>query len=186
MTENHETPVSFRACALSDKQQLRDIAEETYRDAFGAHNTQADMDEYVRNSFSLARMEEELKNPHSRFIYALQNGEVAGYIKLNFAPAQTELNDDTALEIERIYVLKHCQGQSIGQQLVNHAIQLAQAQRLQYIWLGVWEHNPRAIRFYQRNGFRRFSQHIFKIGQDEQLDYLMRKELAPPDSCQQE
>ncbi len=46
------------------------------------------------------------------------------------------------------------------------------------IWLGVWEENPKAIRFYEKNGFVPFSRHIFKMGDEEQTDIMMRKIIA--------
>ena len=48
---------------------------------------------------------------------------------------------------------------------------------MKYIWLGVWEENPRATRFYQKNGFVAFGKHIFKLGDDEQTDILMKRPL---------
>ena len=46
-----------------------------------------------------------------------------------------------------------------------------------YVWLGVWEENPRAIRFYEKNGFVVFDKHIFRMGNDEQTDLMMKKLL---------
>ena len=45
---------------------------------------------------------------------------------------------------------------------------------LKYIWLGVWQENPKAIQFYTKNGFEVFDQHVFKLGDEEQTDFLMR------------
>ena len=46
------------------------------------------------------------------------------------------------------------------------------------MWLGVWEHNPRAQRFYEKNGFRIVGRHTFQLGYDPQTDLLMQKEIA--------
>jgi ribosomal protein S18 acetylase RimI-like enzyme len=66
------------------------------------------------------------------------------------------------------------QGQAIGQSLLDHAKQLAKEQNAHFLWLGVWEHNPGAIRFYERNGFQKFGEHPFILGKDVQNDFLMR------------
>ena len=84
---------------------------------------------------------------------------------------------ERALEIERIYVNSEFQGRKIGQLLLSKAISLANEQHLKQIWLGVWEYNPKAIKFYERNGFQEFDKHIFKLGDDEQTDILMRLTL---------
>jgi len=100
-----------------------------------------------------------------------------GYLKLNFGSSQTELKDDRALEIERIYVLKEFHGKSVGQELYEKAIYVARQKNADYVWLGVWEQNPRAINFYKKNGFIEFDKHIFKLGEDEQTDIMMKLQL---------
>jgi ribosomal protein S18 acetylase RimI-like enzyme len=44
-------------------------------------------------------------------------------------------------------------------------------------WLGVWEHNTRALAFYRKWGFEVFGSHIFQLGEAQDTDLLMRKEL---------
>ena len=79
-----------------------------------------------------------------------------------------------SLEIERIYVLESFQGKKIGQILFNKAVEITKNLNLHTIWLGVWEKNISAINFYLKNGFEKFDQHIFRLGDDEQIDYMMR------------
>jgi ribosomal protein S18 acetylase RimI-like enzyme len=106
---------------------------------------------------------------------------VIGYLKLNFGQSQTELQDNRALEIERIYVLKEFHGKSVGQLLYAKASQIARQKRADYVWLGVWEENPRAISFYKKNGFIEFDKHVFLLGKDEQTDIMMKLKLN--DEC---
>jgi ribosomal protein S18 acetylase RimI-like enzyme len=96
---------------------------------------------------------------------------------VNFGPSQTDVKDDKSLEIERIYVLKEFHGQQVGQMLFDKAIQIAKQQHADYVWLGVWEHNPRAIQFYKKNGFVEFDRHIFHLGNDAQTDIMMKLKL---------
>ena len=110
-------------------------------------------------------------------MFAFQENEVIGYLKINHGQSQTELKDATAMEIERIYVLKEFHGKNIGQLLFEKAIALAIQKNANYVWLGVWEENPRAINFYKKNGFVEFDKHIFVLGDDEQTDIMMRLEL---------
>lgn len=98
-------------------------------------------------------------------------------MKVNFGNVQTELKDNSALEIERIYVLKDYHGKKIGQKLYEKAIEIAKEKDAKYIWLGVWEENHRAINFYQKNGFEVFDKHIFVLGNDEQTDIMMKLKL---------
>jgi ribosomal protein S18 acetylase RimI-like enzyme len=102
---------------------------------------------------------------------------VIGYLKINTGQAQTELQDSQALEIERIYVLKSFHGKKVGQLLYEKAMSVAAELGVNYVWLGVWEKNARAIRFYSKNGFEPFDKHIFKLGDDVQTDIMMKKAL---------
>jgi ribosomal protein S18 acetylase RimI-like enzyme len=88
------------------------------------------------------------------------------------------LKDDKALEIERIYVLKDFYGKKVGQLLYEKAIELAKQVKSDYVWLGVWEENQRAISFYKKNGFEEFDKHIFKLGNDEQTDIMMKLQIT--------
>ena len=72
---------------------------------------------------------------------------------MNIGAAQTEFNASNSLEIERIYVLNAYQGKKVGQLLIDKAEELAQRKQVDFIWLGVWEKNEHAIRFYQKKWF---------------------------------
>lgn len=114
----------------------------------------------------------------SQFYFAEKDGEVFGYLKVNFAEAQTEAQEQIdALEIKRIYVLQQYHGSEVGQKLYEQALEIARNRKATYLWLGVWEENSRAIRFYQKQGFIEFGQHIFQLGDDAQRDVLMKKTL---------
>lgn len=113
-----------------------------------------------------------------RIYFAKIDEKIIGYLKLNFGQSQTELKDDKAIEIERIYVLKEFHGNKVGQILYDKAIEVARQKNADYVWLGVWEENPRAINFYKKNGFVEFDKHIFKLGEDEQTDIMMKLKLT--------
>ena len=103
--------------------------------------------------------------------------QTIGYLKLNFGEAQTEFKDQNFCELERIYVLKEFQGKYIGKRILEIAIVKAKQAKTENLWLGVWEENHKAIEFYQRNGFEIFDKHIFKLGEDNQTDLLMKLKL---------
>ena len=160
-----------------DVLKLQAISQQTFSETFSETNTEADMAKYLEESFSVEKLTAEINNQNSEFYFAVINSEPIGYLKLNFGTSQTELKDDKALEIERIYVLKEFLGKNVGQLLYQKAIQVAEEKQSNYLWLGVWEENPRAIHFYEKNGFVAFDKHIFRLGNDEQTDIMMRLEL---------
>lgn len=89
-----------------------------------------------------------------------------------------EVHGAEAVEIERIYVLQAHQGKKMGQLLYEKAMQVAESAKADYVWLGVWEENARAIGFYKKNGFVAFDKHVFTLGTDEQTDIMMKKVLV--------
>jgi len=171
------TAIKIKKVTLADIVQLQEIGRQTFAETFSSTNTEENMKAYLEKGFSNAKLSAELDNPNSEFYFATLNNKVIGYLKINFGSAQTELKDDKALEIERIYVLQDFHGKKVGQLLYDQAIHLAKEKKADYVWLGVWEKNHRAIQFYTKNGFVEFDQHIFVLGDDEQTDIMMRLEL---------
>ncbi|MBB5638289.1 ribosomal protein S18 acetylase RimI-like enzyme [Pedobacter cryoconitis] len=157
--------------------KLQEIGITTFCEAFAHLNSQQDMQQYLAQSFSTDKLTAELTEKDSQIYFALLDGRVIGYLKINLGEAQTEKQDHEALEIERIYVLKEFHGQKVGQILYHKAVELAHEIQAPYVWLGVWEENYRALRFYEKNGFTPFGKHAFWLGSDEQTDLLMKKIL---------
>src|SRR5687768_14582785 len=137
--------IKIRKATLNDIGQLQKIGRHTFFETFSAGNTEENMKTYLDEGFSIEKLSGELNNRHSEFYFAELDNNVIGYLKLNFGESQTELKDEKALEIERIYVLKEFHGKKVGQLLYDKAIQIARINDADYVWLGVWEENPRAI-----------------------------------------
>ena len=168
-----QTPVIMQVNP-ADVELLRKLSVATFMETFASYNTEQNMNDYINTAFSLEKLESELNAPNSVFYFIYTDMELAGYLKLNRGGAQTEANQYSSLEIERIYVLGKFQGRRLGQALFEYAIQNADQENVKYVWLGVWEKNVRAIQFYQKNGFKAFDKHIFRLGEDEQVDIMMK------------
>lgn len=158
--------------------QLQKIGRQTFYETFASGNTEENMIKYLDEDFSVSKLSAELNNENSEFYFANMGHKVIGYLKLNFGNSQTELKEDKAVEIERIYVLKEFHGKKVGQALFEKAMEIAKLKNASYVWLGVWEENQRAIDFYKKNGFVEFDKHIFKLGNDEQTDIMMKRILS--------
>lgn len=162
---------------LEDWETLQTIGKETFSETFSGDNSKEEMDLYLEKSFNKEKLTDELNNSDSFFFIAWEEDNPIGYLKLNSGNAQTELQDKTSLEIERIYVRSSHHGKKVGQLLYDKALNVAKEQRKTYIWLGVWEENLRAVNFYKKNGFVEFDKHIFRLGNEEQTDLMMKKIL---------
>ena len=169
--------MKIRKINIDDLEALRNLSIQTFKETFEEVNTEEDMQKYLDENLSIEKLKSELENPNSEFYFAENNDEILGYLKLNFKDAQTEKVEEYYFEIERIYVLKAFLGQKIGQILFDKAIEIGREKNLEYVWLGVWEENHRAIRFYGKNGFEIFGKHDFVLGEDVQTDLLMKMKI---------
>lgn len=169
--------IKIKKISLNDIDQLQKIGKQTFFETFSAGNTEQNMKKYLEEGFSTEKLKAELNEQNTEFYFATFEDAVIGYLKLNFGQSQTELQDNKGIEIERIYVLKDFHGKNVGQLLYDKAIQIAKQKNADYLWLGVWEENTRAINFYTKNGFVAFDKHIFRLGDDEQTDIMMKLEF---------
>lgn len=156
---------------------LQAIARATFSETFRGDNSSASLQKYLAQHFNLEQVQKELDTEESTFYFAQQGETITGYLKLNQGTAQKEIYLENALEIERIYALASTHGKGVGLALCEQAVDMAQAGGFAWIWLGVWEKNPRAIRFYTKNGFTPFSTRTFVLGDDAQDDVVMRKPI---------
>lgn len=167
----------IQKCALNDLQELQKISVETFTETFQEHNTPEHLQAYLEKAYHLDQLKQELANPQSQFFFIYIGQEAAGYLKINTGSAQTEESGEDALEIERIYVRTKFHKHGLGKQLLQKAIDLALALEKKNIWLGVWEENENAIGFYKKKGFIQTGAHSFFMGDDEQVDLIMTKNL---------
>lgn len=162
---------------INEVELLRNISVQTFTETFAHQNSESDMRKYVSENLSIEQLSKELNTKGSSFYFLKLNSDIIGYLKINTGKAQTELKNDISLEIERIYIKHEFHGKNIGKQLLDKAIEIAKEHHYQYIWLAVWELNLKAIAFYKKHNFVEFDKHIFKLGDDEQIDLMMKMNL---------
>ena len=162
---------------MADVTKLQKVSQETFKDTFGAYNTDDDMSWYLNNQLSIQRLEEQLQTENSFFYFLEKNHQVVGYLKLNINDAQSEDQGKDALEVERIYVRPDYKRLGYGRQLMDYAVTRAYQLDKKFVWLGVWEYNHAAQKFYAALGFSEFGDHLFTLGGARQRDVLMKKEL---------
>ena len=169
--------IKVRKITSVDLTDLVKISRQTFTETFEEVNSEEDIQKYLSENLSEEQLQTELDNPESEFYFAENKDEILGYLKLNSGNSQTENKNENSIEIERIYVRKEFLRMKIGQLLLDHSIQIAKEKNAEFIWLGVWEHNERALKFYGKNGFEVYSKHDFVLGKDVQTDLLMKMNL---------
>ncbi|PTL38071.1 GNAT family N-acetyltransferase [Alkalicoccus saliphilus] len=169
--------VMLKKCTLDDVSELEKISRETFWETFVHQNSVESMNQYLDRAFHPGQLKKELAHSGSHFFFVYADSEIAGYLKVNTDEAQSEEMGAESLEIERIYVRNKFQQLGLGKYLLNKAIGMAEEFRKRTIWLGVWEKNDRAIRFYEKKGFVQSGSHSFYMGEEEQIDLIMKKSI---------
>ncbi|MEQ1765294.1 MAG: GNAT family N-acetyltransferase, partial [Pyrinomonadaceae bacterium] len=142
--------VKIRQATLEDAKALTDLAYTTFWDAFAHHpkNAPDDLNHYMRQAFSLEQTTKELGYENSVFLIAELDGEPAGYAKLITSTTEEGITAERPIELNRLYAHQQFLGKGIGQALMNACLERAKTDAHDVMWLGVWEFNPRAVRFY--------------------------------------
>lgn len=159
---------------LKELDEFHKLSLKTFVETFSHANTAEDMEKYMNEDMSRARLLKELRNRNSVVYFAKVGGKPVGYLKMNYNKAQTESVGINTLEVERIYVLEEFKGCGVGSLMLRFAIEVGVQRQASFVWLGVWEKNEAAINFYKKFKFEQFGQHSFKLGHDEQIDILMK------------
>jgi GNAT superfamily N-acetyltransferase len=171
--------IRIRQATPDDAKLLTELSYTTFWDAFAHHpkNAPDDLAHYMRQAFNIEQISAELAEPASIFLIAELDGKPAGYAKLIVNSIEDGISAERPIELSRLYSHQEYLGKGVGQNLMDECFDYARTQEHDIMWLGVWEYNPRAQRFYEKNGFRVVGNHTFLLGSDPQTDLLMQKEL---------
>lgn len=167
----------IRLATPADAPRLRELSEFTFRDTYTEYNTPENMEKHVDKNFSLLQIETELADSTNQYMVCENGKDLIAFVKLVKDHSTEGLNEERVVEIERIYVLEAFHGQQLGRKLIDFCDEWAKGQGFDVIWLGVWEHNQNALKFYEKMGYVRFGEHTFVLGDEVQTDYVMKKNI---------
>ncbi len=169
--------VIIRSAELADATTLYELGESTFRATFTGTTSDENLEEYISKSFTVEKLQQELRDPLANFFIAECNGKAVAYMKLNQGEPPDCVKDKNTVEIERLYVSEEFIAKKIGAQLMQTALTFGIENNHETIFLGVWEHNERAKAFYRKWGFARIGEHVFQMGDDPQIDWWMERSL---------
>ena len=176
----NKSKLKIRYGKIEDAQKLAPLAIKIFNHTFAANplNKPEDMKEYIAEAFSLEQTERELRDRDSIFFIAENDGNMIGYAKLQKHSGEDCIADKNPIELQRLYVAHEFHGSGTAAKLMEVCFEEAQQQNFQTIWLGVWEYNFRAQKFYEKLDFKVVGEHIFMLGRDAQTDLVMEKKLG--------
>lgn len=177
-TPQPDTIVTIVRANAEDVPALSKLCSDTFRETFEHDNTKEELEAFFEEAYNHDTLLAELTHNDSQTYLAYVNDELAGYLKVNWGDAQTERELENAFEVQRMYVLKEYHGQGVGKALFEKALRMAESGDFDWAWLGVWEKNYKAQRFYTRYGFEKFGEHQFVVTPEKtDIDWLLKKSL---------
>lgn len=176
--------IAFRRAALSDLAILVDLGRSTFYDTYLDHFKKdfdlKAMDAYLKVTFSEGAQLKEMEDPSSTFFLAELDREVIGYCKTSDLRPSVNSPAGKGFAIARIYIDKQFHNRGLGSRFLKYLENFAIDEGFEYAWLGVWDGNHAAIRFYERLGYQQFGEEPFYItgSSFQDIDLLMWKDLS--------
>jgi len=161
----------IRVATIADAAQLAELAARTFREAYAASDSEADLDRYVAEHFTRAKMLWLLADPASTVLFAQEGETLIGYAHVQEGAATPAcVRAERALELSRLYLTQASTGKGYGAALLQAVLEEARRRGCTALWLGVFSINQRAIRFYERAGFERVGRYAFVLGSKTYID----------------
>ena len=170
-------PTKLEIVSPDDAAALAKLKADTFFETFADGNDPDHLQAHLDREFTADAVKRTLENDDATTWWLVDEGMPVAFLKVNRGDSQTESGLSDGLEVEQIYVQAAHHGRGHGGRLIELAIDTARAEGYRFIWLGVWEHNSRAIDVYKHLGFAPFGEHTFLFGNEEQRDVLMRRDV---------
>ena len=175
MSNIKNTDITIRYATAGDNRLLAELGARTFYDTFAADNTPENMTSYLAASFSPEKQAAELADPLSIFLIAEVDETAVGYARLKEGPPAVINIGLRPIEIVRIYACKEWIGHGVGANLMKACLNEAEKRDCDTVWISVWEHNTRAQIFYRKWDFVEAGTRTFQLGDDPQIDLLMKR-----------
>jgi len=169
--------IRIRKAKIEEIPAVRELAIEVYTDTFAEHNTPENLQAFFNDSYDLEKFKTEFYETDSHLYIALDDLKIIGFLRLRKSNEADKYLGTNTIELHRLYIHRDYHGSSVSKMFMDEAMKYGREKKHDWIWLGVWEKNFRAQKFYAKWGFERFSEHIFQMGDDPQVDWLMKKKL---------
>jgi ribosomal protein S18 acetylase RimI-like enzyme len=170
--------IRLRRAVPGDAPSLAVLAERTFRETFGTRNSPENMDMHCAKCFGPEIQLREIQDPGIVTTVVVADGDMVGFSQLRIPSAHASVAAKRPAELNRIYVLAEWHGRGAAQDLMRDALANAARDDCDRLWLGVWEHNPKAMAFYRKFGLEVVGTHAFMLGLDRQRDLIMSVKLG--------
>ncbi len=169
--------IKIRKAGARDVRLISALAITTCYEAYFELDPPHDLADYCFNFLSPEKIQAEFDDPNSTFMIAELSGNAVGFAKLREAKPVDCVAGSKAIEVQRIYVLERMKGREIGKRLIAEAASIGRTRGFDLLWLGVWDKNVAAQRFYERIGMKQLGTTDFSDGKNEFLNFVYAMDL---------
>lgn len=173
----YDLAMTIRRGTAADASTLAALARDTFFDTFAPTNDAADMALHLERAYGVAQQSAELTDPAVITLLVEEAGQAVAYAQLRTGHVPDCVTAARPIELWRFYVTRDWHGRGIAQALMERVVAEAREADAGTLWLGVWEHNLRALAFYGKCGFADVGEHVFLFGTDPQTDRVMARPL---------
>ena len=170
----------LRAPKAEDTPKLASLGRDTFIETFGPLYRKEDLDHFLEESYSDTVISAELSDPKLTHRVIEFKNELIAFIKVGPVHVPTKYPSPDAAEIWQIYVRQAFLGKGFGNHLMNWALSHFQLIKASEIYVSVFSENSKAIRFYEKYGFKKIDEYDFLVGDQIDLEWIMCKSPLLP------
>jgi ribosomal protein S18 acetylase RimI-like enzyme len=174
-------PLQIMRADVSNAAMIATIGKKAFRASFEhLFKSREELFEYLEYTYDPVKLAKSIRKENNYYFLAWLNGEPVGFAKVKKDSLNDQIESISQIELQKIYVLKECQGRGVGTALLNEVKNLARDIYPDYIWLDTHISNEKAIRLYERSGFKKIGKYHFTIGTQVFEYHLMGFAVAVP------
>jgi len=169
--------IEIHKAETADAKLVSVLGTVSFYEAYFEQDSAHDLANYINESFEIEKIRTEIEDKNVAFFIIYLNEKAVGYAKMREDSKVDCITNENSIELQRIYIIERVYGKGIGENLLNHCLETAKKQGFETLWLGVWEENKRAQRFYAKHGFKRVGELKFPYGESVGTNFVLEKVL---------
>ena len=169
--------IKIRQATASDAKLISVLGAVSFYEAYFEQDDAHGLADYIHESFELEKIRAEIEDQTVTFFIIFADEKAVGYAKMREDSKVECIESLNSIEMQRIYTIERVYGKGVGENLLKHCLETARKKGFETLWLGVWEENIRAQRFYAKYGFRRVGEITFPYGETVGINFVLEKVL---------
>lgn len=169
--------LKIRQADAADDKLISTLGAVTFYEAYFEQDDAGDLAHYIHESFNPEKIAAELADSNATFFIVYRNDRAVGYAKMREGSKYECVTSENAVELQRIYIVERVFGTGVGEHLLKFCLDKARRRGFDTLFLGVWQENKRAVRFYEKHGFRTAGTITFPYGETVGTNWVMEIDL---------